>query len=188
MPIARQIDQLNTRLEFDPANPSFHPVEGRGKNQDVPSLMPPYTTSSTISCTECHGVGDPSAAQGPHGSDWQYLLTDRYVTDDYTSETPSSYALCYTCHSRSNLLNDESFPHSRHVVDQKAPCSACHDPHGISFMQGNSLRNSHLINFDISIVLPNDMGRLEFNDQGRFRGECFLNCHGNQHNPESYQK
>ncbi len=188
LPVTRQIGQLNTRLEFDPANPSFHPLVLSGKNPDVPSLLPPYTTGSKIDCTDCHGVGDPSAARGPHGSDWQYLLTERYVTDDYTTETPSCYALCYTCHDRSALLRDQSFPHSRHVVEQRTPCSACHDPHGVSISQGSSLRNSHLMNFDLSIVIPNEMGRLEFNDLGRFQGQCFLNCHGKQHNPKTYSK
>ncbi len=184
--VARQIDQVNTRLEFDPANPSFHPVEVRGKNPDVLSLLPPYTVSSTITCSDCHGSSDPSAPKGPHGSDWPHLLTDRYVTDDYTIESPSSYALCYTCHSRATLLNDESFPHKTHVVDQKTPCSACHDPHGINYMQGNSIRNSHLINFDRTIVMPDDTGRLEYNDLGRFRGQCFLKCHGKAHQSQNY--
>jgi len=188
VPVVRQILQLNTRLEFNPANPSFHPVEIRGKNPDVPSLLPPYTVNSIISCTACHGNSDSTGALGPHGSDYPYILIDRYVTDDLTSESPSSYALCYTCHSRSNLMNDESFIHSKHVVDERAPCSACHDPHGISVMQGNSLHNSHLINFDITIVMPDTLERLEYNDLGRFQGECYLTCHGKVHQPESYSR
>lgn len=186
MPVTRQIGQLNTRLEFDPANPSFHPVEVPGKNPDVLSLLPPYTVSSAISCVDCHGNNDPSQPPGPHGSDYQYLLTDPYITNDYTMESPSGYALCYKCHSRSTLFNDESFPHEKHVVEQKAPCSACHDPHGISFMQGNSIHNSHLINFDLTIVSPDNTGRIEYDDLGRFKGECFLNCHGKLHNPNTY--
>jgi predicted CXXCH cytochrome family protein len=184
--IVRQIEQHNTRLEFDPANPSFHPVEASGRNPDVVSLLPPYTAGSTISCTDCHGASNGAAAKGPHGSDWRHLLTERYVTNDFTPESPSSYALCYRCHSRSGLLSDESFPHSTHVVDQSAPCSACHDPHGVSYMQGNLRQNSHLINFDLDIVSPNATGRLEFIDQGRFQGQCYLNCHGKPHAPESY--
>ena len=186
-PVTRQIIQLNTRLAFDPANPSFHPVETPGKNTDVPSLLPPYTVSSIISCTDCHGNNDPSQAPGPHGSFYQYILRDRYVTDDYTTESPSAYALCYRCHSRSILMSDQSgFPHRKHVVDEHAPCSACHDPHGVSATQGNALHNSHLINFDRTIVSPDYDGRIEYDSQGRFRGQCFLNCHGVLHNPLKY--
>ncbi|MGA9535654.1 MAG: cytochrome c3 family protein [Desulfobacterales bacterium] len=187
-PVTRQLVELNLRYLFDPASPSFHPVEIQGKNPDVPSLLPPYTAASIINCTDCHGNNDPLGPLGPHGSDYQYILTDRYITADNTPESPSSYALCYQCHSRSILLSDLSFEHRFHVVDQKAPCSACHDPHGISATQGNSLRNSHLINFDVSIVSPTNTGRLEYNDLGRFRGQCFLRCHGFLHNPASYPK
>jgi hypothetical protein len=186
LPVTRQINELNTRLLFDPANPSFHPVETRGKNSDVPSLLPPYTVNSIIRCTDCHGNSDQLGPPGPHGSDYPYLLTDRYVTDDNTTESPSSYALCYKCHSRSVLLSDESFLHREHVVDQKAPCSACHDPHGVSVMQGNARNHSHLINFDLSIVSPDNMGRLEYDSLGFFRGRCFLTCHGSVHNGNSY--
>ncbi|MFG0251586.1 MAG: cytochrome c3 family protein, partial [Phycisphaerales bacterium JB038] len=38
--ISRQITQINTRLEFDPAAISFHPVAGPGRNPNVPSLKP----------------------------------------------------------------------------------------------------------------------------------------------------
>ena len=186
LPVSRQIEQLNPREQFNPAGASFHPVETRGKNTDVPSLLPPLTASSTITCTDCHGSSDPSAVPGPHGSDYPYLLTDRYTTEDNTPESPGSYALCYECHSRSILFNDVSFPHKLHVVDQKAPCSACHDPHGVGAMQGNALHNSHLINFDLTIVSPDNTGRLEYTSRGRFSGACALSCHGKLHNPESY--
>ena len=187
LPVTRQINTLNTRFSFDRANPSFHPVESRGKNPDVPSLLAPYTAASIIRCTDCHGNSDQTGPPGPHGSDFPYLLADRYVTSDNTPESPSGYALCYKCHSRSALLNtDISFPHRVHVVDQKAPCSACHDPHGISAMQGNALNNSHLINFDLSIVQTTYTGRLEYESLGRFRGRCFLTCHGKLHDPMSY--
>jgi hypothetical protein len=42
------------------------------------------------------------------------------------------------------------------------------------------------MNFDLSVVSPNSVGRLEFISLGTFRGECYLSCHGADHNPESY--
>jgi len=187
LPVTRQIIELNKRFSFDRANPSFHPVESQGKNSNVPSLLPPYTAASIIRCTDCHGNSDPSGPPGSHGSDYPYLLTNRYITADNTPESPSNYELCYKCHSRSSLLNtDISFPHRLHVVDNKTPCSACHDPHGISAMQGNALNNSHLINFDLSIVQTTYTGQLEYMSLGRSRGQCFLTCHGKLHDPLEY--
>ncbi len=184
--ITRQIDQLNTRLEFDPGNPSFHPVAAPGVNPDVPSLISPLTTNSMIYCTDCHNSDDPAGPQGPHGSNFKPLLSDNYDTTDYASESAFNYALCYKCHSRDSILGDESFSeHRRHIVKERAPCSACHDAHGISQTQGNATNNSHLINFDLTIVSRGPMGRLEFVDTGRFSGQCFLSCHRKGHGGNS---
>lgn len=187
IPVFRQIDQQNTRLEFNPANPSFHPVVERGVNTQVPSLISPLTELSLVSCTDCHTGNDPTGTKGPHGSDYPYLLARNYETADYTTETPMAYALCYQCHSRDNLLGDNSFSgHNLHIVQTQSPCSACHDPHGISFTEGNFSNNSHLINFDLDIVGPDSQGRLYFEKLGPFSGQCFLNCHGVAHEPKTY--
>jgi predicted CXXCH cytochrome family protein len=186
--IYRQIDQVNSRLEFDWANPSFHPVGSQGVNRDVPSLLSPLTVNSLISCTDCHNNDDDRGPKGPHGSSFEYLLERNYITLDNTEENPSTYALCYKCHSRQSILDNQSFSkHKEHIQDQKTPCSACHDPHGISNTQGNSINNSNLINFDIQIVSPDSRGKLQFTDQGKFRGQCFLNCHGKEHRPLRYR-
>ena len=185
--ITRQIDQFNTRLEFDLANPSFHPVASTGVNLEVPSLLSPYTVRSVISCTDCHNNNDSLGPRGPHGSSFEFLLERNYITLDFTPENPSTYALCYKCHSRQSILEDRSFAkHKEHIQDENIPCSACHDPHGISNTQGNPINNSHLINFDIEIVGPDSRGRLQFEDRGRFAGQCYLNCHGKEHSPERY--
>jgi len=187
LPVTRQIAQLNTRLEFDTSNPSYHPVETAGKNPNVPSLLNPYTTTTKIFCTDCHNNDDFSGPRGPHGSNNRYLLRKSYTTQDMTTESSTAYALCYACHSRASILGDQSFKeHKKHIVDKKTPCSACHDPHGISSTQGNFLNNSHLINFDVTIVRPDDQGRLRFEDQGTFKGRCYLTCHGKNHNPKGY--
>lgn len=191
-PITRQHAQINTRLEFDLVNPSFHPVEGMGNNPNVPSLLAPLSASSVIYCTDCHtsdtstrsgGVGP----DGPHGSVFPHILESNYTTLDNTLESPAEYALCYGCHNRDSILQDESFAeHDKHVRGEDTPCSACHDPHGVSASQGNSPNNTHLINFDLNIVSPNSRGLMMFEDQGLFRGQCYLSCHGEDHDPLAY--
>lgn len=187
--IPRQITQTNTRLEFDQANPSYHPVTFQGVNRNVPSLISGLDESSRIYCTDCHSSDSTSEGKGPHGSIYPYLMAYRYETDDGTEETPSTYELCYKCHDRQSILGNESFSeHKKHIVDEKAPCSVCHDPHGISFSQGNAVNNSNLINFDISVVSEDPITKkLQFEDLGTFKGQCFLKCHDETHSPETYE-
>lgn len=191
--ISRRIVQNNTRLQFNPSAVSYHPVELPGKNSNVPSLRPGWTTSSVIACSSCHNsdTGHTAGGTGPdgvHGSNATPLLSARYETADFTSESAAAYALCYGCHDRANILSDRSFPsHKKHIVDQRTPCAACHDSHGISSAQGSSSTNSNLINFATRIVQPDPTtGRLEFRDVGTFRGECNLRCHGSTHTSKRY--
>jgi predicted CXXCH cytochrome family protein len=189
--VPRQITQNNTRLEFAPTAISFHPVAAPGKNSEVPSLRVGLATTSQIYCSDCHtsdtgqkagGVG----ADGTHGSNVKPLLIARYDTRDGTAESAATYALCYRCHDRASILNDESFPlHRKHIVDTRTPCSVCHDGHGISSTQGNSTSNSHLINFDTTVVTPFN-GIMRFRDTGVRSGTCTLSCHDRPHNELGY--
>ncbi len=187
---SRDISQTNTRLEFQPSNPSFHPVAGPRRNNDVVSLISPLRVGSVITCTDCHNSDSARSmggqgANGPHGSIYEPLLVRNYETDDFTVESAEAYSLCYGCHSRQSILGDESFPrHRRHIVELRTPCSVCHDAHGIYRGQGNSVNNSSLINFDLSVVMPADSPqgrRVEYQDSGRFAGNCTLTCHGFAH-------
>jgi predicted CXXCH cytochrome family protein len=178
----RRIEQNNVRLEFDPANPSHHAVTAAGVNPNVPSLIAPLTESSIIYCTDCHSSNGSGAPKGPHGSIFPGQLKYRYLTTDNTTESPSAYELCYHCHSRASILNNESFDdHDKHIRDERTPCNACHDPHGISFTQGNSTNNAHLINFDESIVSAANNGAFRYESSGLFTGRCYVNCHGQNH-------
>jgi predicted CXXCH cytochrome family protein len=186
----RQIGQTNKRLQFQLSNPSFHPVLGPRRNNDVVSLIAPLRVGSVITCTDCHNSDNArwaggSGPNGPHGSIYEPLLVDNYDTDDFTTESAQAYALCYRCHDRNSILGDESFSrHRRHIVDIRTPCSVCHDAHGIYRGQGNSRENSNLINFDLSVVLPADTPqgrRIEYEDTGRFSGTCTMECHGFTH-------
>ena len=201
---SRQIAQTNVRLEFNTANPSYHPVTGAGRNPNVPSLISPLSPSSIIKCTDCHnnnsgpGAGG-SGPRGPHGSTYEPILERRYDTNDPNSYSSGDYALCFKCHSESSILaNASGFPHNLHVGaggggmggggmgSVNAPCNTCHDPHGISITQGNSANNSKLINFNTSVVSPNSSGLLRYESTGTFSGRCYLSCHGMNHNPCTY--
>ena len=189
--IRRQALQYNLRLQFARSNPSYHPVEGIGRNPMVPSLLTPYTVNSKIYCIDCHNSpsGEFGAGpRGPHGSTWEFLLERQYNFSKRVTESSSAYALCYKCHSRESILSNESFrAHRLHIVEDQTPCHTCHESHGISAAQGNSRNNSNLINFDTLEVLPEPAtGKLVFEDLGLFKGRCFLLCHGKNHNPLAY--
>jgi len=189
--ITRQVEQSNTRLEFSPNAVSFHPVEIQGKNNNVPTLISPLSESSLIYCTDCHASNGNGAPAGPHGSIYTQILKYQYETANNTNESAQAYELCYSCHSRSQFTTESGDKlqkeiHFKHVSEEQAPCSACHDPHGISNSQGNLTNNSHLINFDLSIVSPNNDGNLYFQDDGDRTGSCYLSCHGKDHHPKDY--
>lgn len=186
--ILRQRDDLgNVRRSFLPTAASAHPVAFPARRAgEVPSLLPLLRVRQFISCQDCHN--NPNAAdaggleaKGPHGSRFDHLLVAQYDTADFTIESPQAYALCYRCHDRNSILNDESFARHRvHIVRGRTPCSACHAPHGVS---GTSAQHGHLINFDLAIV----GGQRFYNDNGRFSGTCTLTCHGVNHVNFAYQ-
>lgn len=178
--VDRAQPQTNVRLEFDPGNnSSYHPVVSRGKNANVPSLINPLNETSLIYCTDCHSNNEAnkdkaSGPAGPHGSIYEPILKSRLVLTDFSSESAAAYALCYNCHDRDSILGDQSFKyHSKHIKDEGAACTTCHDSH--------SSDNTHLINFNIKYVSENSEGMLSWVDTGNFAGTCNLKCHGADH-------
>jgi len=168
---------------LSPSNRSFHPVEAPSR-ESSPSVLPSLT-GREINCTDCHGNSDPRGPAGPHGSTELYILRARYATTDGSPESPSTYALCYSCHRREAVLSSSGFPeHRRHVVELKASCATCHSPHG-------SVQNRALIGFGeetiVAGVSPSGRtGRLAFYSTGPGAGTCYLSCHGADHGPASY--
>ncbi|MHC4986804.1 MAG: cytochrome C, partial [Planctomycetota bacterium] len=182
---------INTDVsdEFSPANPSFHPIEAQGRTRNVPSLFTDMRTTTIIYCTDCHG-SDRESVPGPHGSIYEPLLVRNYATGEAVTEGPGAYALCYGCHNRSVVLNDRrSFPeHERHIEDD-APCSVCHDPHGVSASHVSATNSgTHLINFDRRVVDPSPTTGTgpSYVDLGNRRGNCTLLCHDRDHVAEAY--
>lgn len=189
------VRSTNKKLEFATTNPSFHPVEAEGKNLAVVSLIRPYREKKTASndvttlkCGDCHASDDPNSPRGPHGSKFQGLVVENYNTGDNIVESAHTYALCYRCHKRSSILANESFPlHSRHITGEQnfkgggTSCYSCHSSHG-------SIENRYLIRFNRDIVSESSTGKLKFVEKGSysFHGECWLTCHGVDHNPKTY--
>ncbi len=186
--LTRDDNLTNIGLEISVENESFHPVESTGRNPDVPGLEAGYTTSSKITCSDCHGSdrGAVGGARGPHGSAYEPILAREYQMVDPSMESARSYDLCYQCHNREVLLRDVGgFPHRLHVVESETSCAVCHDAHG-------SRNRPFLVNFAVagnagdSIVTPSSNGKLDFDSFGSGSGQCFLECHGVDHDPFEY--
>lgn len=182
--ISRVQANRNLRRQISPSAASSHPIVLPKSRNEAPSLLPGLS-GKRIKCTDCHNSNNARSAggtgpEGPHGSLFEHLLVKRYETDDFTVENAAVYDLCYSCHSRTSVLNNDSFAlHNRHIVRARTPCSACHDPHGVT---GSRTKHSRLINFDRAIVSPTDRrDAIEFRDLGRFQGSCTLKCHGLNH-------
>jgi predicted CXXCH cytochrome family protein len=203
--IPRVLETTNTRLAFDSDNPSFHPVVDPGRNLNIPSIPstfePSMSPSQSIYCSDCH-ADDEGGSRGPHGSSFAPLLRERYEITDNTPESYDNYALCYRCHERQSIVRDDSFRkrtfrstasgggHSGHLA-AGAPCSVCHDPHGVNdsgrIGPTGTGSHTHLINFDTRSVLPKPGAAYPvFNDTGEFSGSCTLTCHGVTHDATSY--
>ncbi|MCO6439205.1 MAG: hypothetical protein J5J06_19105 [Phycisphaerae bacterium] len=188
--IYRQSETANLRLKFSPSNPSYHPVAQASPSFFSPSLVPGLAEGSLIRCTDCHNSDtgrQGGGANGPHGSIYDFLLERNYSTRDNTTESSFEYAMCYKCHERSSILSDESFPlHSLHL-EENTPCSACHDPHGITLTRPTPSDHTHLINFDVLIVRPYN-GQMIYRDDGMGAGSCTLTCHGEEHDNLTYRR
>jgi predicted CXXCH cytochrome family protein len=192
--LRRELIDVNLRRLFDASAASSHPVEGPGKGMDVPSLINGLTLGSVIYCSDCHAsdsspAGGGTGPRGPHGSIYNHVLAANYSTADFSVEGPTTYALCYKCHDRNVLMNpaQSAFSkHQEHVQTWAIPCSACHDSHGVSTLQGNPVNNAHLVNFDVSIVDVNSKGIRQYTSLGHRTGTCSMKCHNSDHDARPY--
>ena len=191
--VVRLDNTRNVRLEISPGTASYHPVAAPGRNPGASGFEGGLSASSLIYCPDCHNTDSPRGLpRGAHGSRLAPILDRGYQLEDPSPESADAYALCYKCHRRAALLANQAgrFPHAAHLLSAQAPCAACHDAHG-------SGRNPHLVNFMLRdttgkpVVGPSlNQGRLEYLTPrpggGSGSGQCFLQCHGQNHEPFSY--
>ncbi len=125
--------------EFNPANPSFHPVlASASANQGATSnVINGWTRTSLMTCTDCHESDVTTDPNGPHGSAARFILkgpnTTWSTTVTNTSSGMPAGTFCANCHAAS--FTNSRFPghtNGRHNI----ACVGCHVviPHGSGHM------------------------------------------------------
>jgi predicted CXXCH cytochrome family protein len=121
-------DLLDKAVEFNPSNPSFHPVEAAGTNQTTkmaeslagtsPYKLWNFTPGSTIRCLNCHTsssttdvpLPQPGSALAPHTSSNRGILlrnyTDRVLKTTNAAYSAGDFALCYVCHGEAPFSSE----------------------------------------------------------------------------------
>lgn len=142
----RPAGQPDTALEFNTNNPSFHPVEGQGRNANIDpnAFVNGWTWDALTYCSDCHG-SDSGMLRGPHGSNNRYLLKGPYTATS-APRIMTSDEICFTCHRYDTYANEDADPallassrfnppgerrgHAYHVQRRERPCYSCHASHG----------------------------------------------------------
>jgi hypothetical protein len=140
--------------EFNPANPSYHDVLGTGRGVLTSyvvggstyvwpwtgTMVNGWTTTSKVTCTDCHTGGSAAQARGPHGSSTKFLLDPAYSGDweaaklDFSKTSGMSQnIICAKCHQLTDRMDGlhgtdglGANPHAGNT------CITCHTrvPHG----------------------------------------------------------
>jgi predicted CXXCH cytochrome family protein len=176
--------QTDLARVLNPANPSFHPVEGAGTNPNISMLAftPGWTPASITRCGDCHG-SDFGVSRGPHGSNYEHILRRPYPASA-APRVMGSDESCFACHAYDVYANSAApamareasrfnapaitAGHAEHVMDHQVPCYACHVTHG-------STTQAHLIE------TGRTPGILSYAETVT-GGTCTPTCHG----PQSY--
>ncbi len=118
-------DETDTAVEFNPNNPSFHPVEAAGTNQSAamqasldgtsPYKLWNFSVGGTVRCLNCHtssqtpDTADPGSDLTPHTSVNRGILIrgyqDRVLAGATAMYNSGDFALCYVCHAEAPFAN-----------------------------------------------------------------------------------
>ena len=186
----------------NPNNLSFHPVAAPGRNTAIAaaSFVAPWSATSTLYCSDCHGPAVGAAgALGPHGSANMHILKKPcYLQENTHYLDPTSGRsigvgpddLCCQCHrwetyvrgsdpsTNTGFRNGSDNFHSMHASQVRSvTCYVCHDTHGTN--------KEHLINFNRAVVTGSLSSQAAYTHTAT-GGSCNLTCHGEGHDPYSY--
>lgn len=181
------VAKRSLKKQFSIGAVSQHPVTQASKSRSSMSLIDRASVGSLMKCSDCHTNDDPDGPRGPHGSNHKYMLSGNYDDDKYADESSYAYEFCYSCHDRSSILSNESFPlHKEHIQGDPirdipgTSCFSCHSAHG-------SQDNPFLLDFNPNAVTrDSNTGLIRYQSTGDKSGECYLNCHDYNHSPGRY--
>lgn len=184
---ANRDSDKDIRRQFATTKRSMHPVTRPIAGAQQYSLKTTLTSGGLMKCTDCHASDDPDGPAGPHGSIYPGLLKGNYEKSGKMDESPLAYQLCYGCHERTSILENESFPlHREHIIGDPlnsipgTSCFTCHASH-------SSDQYNNLIKFNPEMVGPSASGnRVFYRSTGEKTGQCYLMCHGYDHGPADY--
>ena len=131
--------------KIDPSNQSFHPITAPGRNSTIAGLVPGCSATSIIGCTDCHNNNDgrrrPASRRAGRTRRAIRRSCSAAARRRHRPRVDGELRPLLQVPRPGTLLRPllGAFSHNLHVVQQQAPCAACHDAHG-------SRQNIHLIN------------------------------------------
>lgn len=184
---ANRDSDKDIRRQFEIGKRSMHPVTQPIVGAQQYSLKSSLVPGGLMKCTDCHSSDDPNSPAGPHGSIYSGLLIGNYDKSGKMDESPLAYQLCYSCHERTSILGNESFPlHREHIVGDPlknipgTSCYSCHASH-------SSDKYGNLIRFNPEMVTRSATGnQIYYRSKGEKTGQCYLVCHSYDHGPADY--
>ena len=121
--------------EFNPANVSFHPVlaTASGNLGATGNILPPFSRTTLMQCTDCHESDVGTDPNGPHGSAAKFILKGPNTTWNNTIAVGSggmpTGTFCANCH-RADFAGGRFTNHTN--GSHNIACMNCHAaiPHG----------------------------------------------------------
>ena len=187
-------DGRDLAREFNPFQVSYHPLATMGRNQNIApdSFVAGWSQTSLVYCSDCHNnANEATEGSGPHGSPRLHILDGQanystVVLDG--SPRVSDQELCFKCHNYQTYVTGQNESthfklHDKHMDNNwGTTCYTCHDSHGSEQL--------HLINLDVSVATPlngRDSQTAWYYDSASGKAGCYVDCHGDTHDPEEYE-